>query len=245
MRETKRVVRSRGLLVIAETQPRLRLRLGRSRCVERARARHARAPARRFGRERERDPRLHPRPDERKTVGVIVSDSFGRPFREGTTDVAIGVAGFAPLIDLRGTTDRAGYVLRTSQVALADEIAGAADLVRGKADGAVAVVVRGVARLRATGPLQSSSSPPNAISSVSLLGGGIRRQHRFAERGSSEMKGAFVIGLAVAGVVFVSTAPQRQAGARRAATCRVRPSSRRLGFRSARLARCRTREVPV
>jgi coenzyme F420-0:L-glutamate ligase/coenzyme F420-1:gamma-L-glutamate ligase len=79
-----------------------------------------------------------------RTVGVIVSDSFGRPFRKGTTDVAIGVAGLAPLIDLRGTADRAGYVLRTSQVALADEIAGAADLVRGKADGTVAVVVRGV-----------------------------------------------------------------------------------------------------
>ena len=77
-------------------------------------------------------------------VGVIVSDSFGRPFRRGTTDVAIGVAGLAPLIDLRGTTDRAGYVLRTSQVALADEIAGAADLVRGKADGVPAVVVRGL-----------------------------------------------------------------------------------------------------
>jgi coenzyme F420-0:L-glutamate ligase / coenzyme F420-1:gamma-L-glutamate ligase len=79
----------------------------------------------------------------RRTVGVIVSDSFGRPFRKGTTDVAIGVAGLAPLIDLRGTVDRGGYVLRTSQVALADEIAGAADLVRGKADGVVAVVVRG------------------------------------------------------------------------------------------------------
>ena len=77
-------------------------------------------------------------------VSVIVSDSFGRPFRRGTTDVAIGVAGLAPLIDLRGTTDRAGYVLRTSQVALADEIAGAADLVRGKADGVPAVVVRGL-----------------------------------------------------------------------------------------------------
>lgn len=79
----------------------------------------------------------------RKTVAVIVSDSFGRPFRKGTTDVAIGVAGLEPLLDLRGTTDRAGYVLRTSQVAFADELAGAADLVRGKADGVAAVIVRG------------------------------------------------------------------------------------------------------
>jgi coenzyme F420-0:L-glutamate ligase / coenzyme F420-1:gamma-L-glutamate ligase len=77
-------------------------------------------------------------------VGVIVSDSFGRPFRNGTTDVAIGVAGLAPLVDLRGTADRGGYVLRSSQVALADELAAAADLARGKADGVPVVIVRGV-----------------------------------------------------------------------------------------------------
>ncbi len=64
---------------------------------------------------------------------MIVTDSFGRPFRQGTTDVAIGVAGLAPIVDLRGTTDRIGYELRASRVAIADEIAGAADLARGKA----------------------------------------------------------------------------------------------------------------
>jgi coenzyme F420-0:L-glutamate ligase/coenzyme F420-1:gamma-L-glutamate ligase len=80
-----------------------------------------------------------------RTVAVIVTDSFGRPFRRGTTDVAIGVAGLAPLIDLRGTTDRAGSVLRSSQVAVADEIAAAANLVRtGKADGLPVVIVRGL-----------------------------------------------------------------------------------------------------
>lgn len=78
------------------------------------------------------------------TVGVIVTDSFGRPFRQGTTDVAIGVAGIAPMLDLRGTTDRIGYELRSSRVAIADEIAGAADLARGKAEGVPAVVVRGL-----------------------------------------------------------------------------------------------------
>jgi coenzyme F420-0:L-glutamate ligase/coenzyme F420-1:gamma-L-glutamate ligase len=83
-----------------------------------------------------------------RDVGVIVTDSFGRPFRAGTTDVAIGVAGLAPLLDLRGTTDRIGYELRSSQVAIADEIAAAADLARGKAEGVPAVVVRG---LRLTG----------------------------------------------------------------------------------------------
>ncbi len=80
-----------------------------------------------------------------RNVAVIVSDSFGRPFRHGTTDVAIGVAGLAPLQDLRGTRDRAGYELKTSQIAIADEIAGAAQLVMGKADGVPAAVVRGLA----------------------------------------------------------------------------------------------------
>ena len=75
---------------------------------------------------------------------MIVADSFGRPFRHGTTDVAIGVAGIAPLLDLRGTVDRAGYVLRSSRVAIADELAAAADLARGKHDAVPVVVVRGV-----------------------------------------------------------------------------------------------------
>jgi coenzyme F420-0:L-glutamate ligase/coenzyme F420-1:gamma-L-glutamate ligase len=80
----------------------------------------------------------------RRTVGVIVTDSFGRPFRQGTTDVAIGVAGLAPILDLRGTKDRIGYELRSSRVAVADEIAAAADLARGKAEGVPVVVVRGL-----------------------------------------------------------------------------------------------------
>ncbi len=80
-----------------------------------------------------------------KQVAVIVTDSFGRPFRKGTTDVAIGVSGLAPLRDLRGTLDRSGFSLRSTQVALADEIAAAADLVRsGKADGLPVVIVRGL-----------------------------------------------------------------------------------------------------
>jgi coenzyme F420-0:L-glutamate ligase/coenzyme F420-1:gamma-L-glutamate ligase len=78
-------------------------------------------------------------------VAVVVSDSFGRPFRHGTTDVAIGVAGLAPLLDLRGTADRGGRLLRSTQIAIADEIASAADLARGKAEGVPVVVVRGLA----------------------------------------------------------------------------------------------------
>jgi coenzyme F420-0:L-glutamate ligase/coenzyme F420-1:gamma-L-glutamate ligase len=76
-------------------------------------------------------------------VAVIVSDSFGRPWRIGTTDVAIGAAGLAVLNDLRGTTDRRGYELRSTQIAVADELAGAADLVMGKANGIPVAVVRG------------------------------------------------------------------------------------------------------
>jgi coenzyme F420-0:L-glutamate ligase/coenzyme F420-1:gamma-L-glutamate ligase len=77
-------------------------------------------------------------------VAVIVTDSFGRPFRRGTTDVAIGVAGIAPLRDLRGTADRGGVPLRSTQIAVADELAAAADLVRrGKDDGLPVVIVRG------------------------------------------------------------------------------------------------------
>jgi coenzyme F420-0:L-glutamate ligase/coenzyme F420-1:gamma-L-glutamate ligase len=79
-----------------------------------------------------------------REVGVIVTDSFGRPFRQGTTDVALGVAGIHALLDLRGTRDRSGYELRSTRVAVADEIAAAADLARGKADGIPVVIVRGL-----------------------------------------------------------------------------------------------------
>ena len=77
-------------------------------------------------------------------VAVIISDSFGRAWRQGTTDVALGVAGLAPLRDLRGTWDAVGHVLRTTQIAVADEIAGAAELVLGKAARIPAARVRGV-----------------------------------------------------------------------------------------------------
>lgn len=80
-----------------------------------------------------------------REVGVIVSDSFGRPWRQGTTDVALGVAGLSPLLDLRGTRDAAGYELRSTQIAVADELAGAAELVLGKMRGTPAAVVRGFA----------------------------------------------------------------------------------------------------
>jgi len=77
-------------------------------------------------------------------IGVIVSDSFGRAWRRGTTDVALGVAGITPLLDLAGRRDAAGYELHATEIAVADEIAGAAELVMGKTDGIPAALVRGV-----------------------------------------------------------------------------------------------------
>ena len=77
-------------------------------------------------------------------VGVIVSDTFGRPWRQGLTDVAIGVSGIAALIDLRDTTDALGRVLQVTEVAIADEIASAAELVMGKAAGIPVAIVRGL-----------------------------------------------------------------------------------------------------
>ncbi len=77
-------------------------------------------------------------------VGVIVSDTFGRTWRNGVTDVAIGVAGVAGVVDLRGTTDANGRRLEVTEVCVADELAGAAELVMGKDRGVPAAVVRGV-----------------------------------------------------------------------------------------------------
>ena len=76
-------------------------------------------------------------------VGVIVSDSFGRAWRQGTTDVAIGVAGIQPLLDLKGLRDPVGYELHATVIAVADELAGAAELVMGKTAGVPAAVIRG------------------------------------------------------------------------------------------------------
>lgn len=78
-------------------------------------------------------------------VAVVVTDTFGRPWRVGQTDVAIGAAGLPVIRDERGGRDRFGMALEVTEVALADEVAAAADLVRRKADGVPVVVVRGLA----------------------------------------------------------------------------------------------------
>lgn len=143
LRESKRVVRERGPLVIAET--------AHGFVCASAGVDHSNAPAPGMLVLLPVDPDASARAVRERvreltglTVGVVVADSFGRPFRHGTTDVAIGLAGVPPLVDLRGSTDRIGYELRASRVAVADQVAAAADLVRGKADGVPAVVVRGL-----------------------------------------------------------------------------------------------------
>jgi coenzyme F420-0:L-glutamate ligase/coenzyme F420-1:gamma-L-glutamate ligase len=77
-------------------------------------------------------------------VAVVVSDSFGRPWRRGVTDVAIGCAGVAAVVDLRGAADSTGRTLTVTEVAVADELAAAAELVMGKSAGVPVAVVRGV-----------------------------------------------------------------------------------------------------
>ena len=74
---------------------------------------------------------------------VIISDTFGRPWRRGLTDIAIGVSGLRPILDLRGTSDWSGRELDVTEVAVADEIAAAADLVMGKSSGIPGALVRG------------------------------------------------------------------------------------------------------
>lgn len=77
-------------------------------------------------------------------TAVVISDTFGRPWRRGLTDVAIGVAGLAAVLDLRDTPDATGRTLAVTEIAVADEVASAAELVMGKAAGIPAAIVRGL-----------------------------------------------------------------------------------------------------
>ncbi len=84
-------------------------------------------------------------------LAVIISDTFGRPWRRGLTDVAIGISGLIAVLDLKGTKDWVGRELDITEVAVADELAAAADLVMGKAEGIPAALVRGYAGPRGEG----------------------------------------------------------------------------------------------
>lgn len=79
-----------------------------------------------------------------RRVGIVVSDTLGRPWRVGQVDQAIGVAGLAPVRDSRGTRDSHGHLLEVTEIAVADELASAAELVKGKADGVPVALVRGL-----------------------------------------------------------------------------------------------------
>jgi coenzyme F420-0:L-glutamate ligase/coenzyme F420-1:gamma-L-glutamate ligase len=94
-----------------------------------------------------------------REIGVIVSDSFGRPFRQGTTDVAIGAAGVEVLRDLKGERDPVGYELKSTVIAIADQIAGAAELVLGKLDRVPVAIVRGL-EARGDGTARDLVMPP-------------------------------------------------------------------------------------
>jgi coenzyme F420-0:L-glutamate ligase/coenzyme F420-1:gamma-L-glutamate ligase len=143
LREARRVVRVRKPLVIAETRQGF---ICASAGVDSSNApeagmlvllpEDADASARRI---RERLRELTGR-----TVAVLVTDSFGRPWRQGTIDVALGAAGLEVMRDLRGERDRVGYELHATMIAVADEIASAAELVMGKLDGIPAAIVRGL-----------------------------------------------------------------------------------------------------
>jgi coenzyme F420-0:L-glutamate ligase/coenzyme F420-1:gamma-L-glutamate ligase len=92
-------------------------------------------------------------------VPVVVSDSFGRPWRFGIVDVAIGVSGLLPLDDLRGTPDRDGRVMKSTVRAVADELASAAELTLGKRAGRPVALVRGAAFTRGEGSIRDVVMP--------------------------------------------------------------------------------------
>jgi coenzyme F420-0:L-glutamate ligase/coenzyme F420-1:gamma-L-glutamate ligase len=94
-----------------------------------------------------------------RDVGVVVTDSFGRPWRQGTTDVAIGAAGVEVMQELSGERDPTGYELKATVIAVADEIAGAAQLVSGKLARVPVTIVRGL-DVRGNGRATDIPIPP-------------------------------------------------------------------------------------
>ena len=156
--ETARVVARRGRLVIAETRTGL---VGANALVDASNAggdRLVLLPA---------DPdasaaRLRAAIEELDghDVAVVVTDTLGRPWRLGQTDVAVGLAGMAALDDWRGRADGDGRLLEVTEVAVADEVAAAADLVKGKASRVPAALLRGVPRPKGDGTARDLVRPP-------------------------------------------------------------------------------------
>jgi coenzyme F420-0:L-glutamate ligase/coenzyme F420-1:gamma-L-glutamate ligase len=96
------------------------------------------------------------------TIGVIITDTFGRPWRDGLVEFALGVSGFEPLLDLRGTADLQGRELHHTVVAVADELAAAAGLVMEKGAGIPAVIIRGYKFIPAEGDSKKLIRPAEA-----------------------------------------------------------------------------------
>lgn len=142
LRESKRVVRRRGELIISETKHGYV-------CANAGIDRSNMAPdiAALLPDDSDRSARRIRDAIEGRlgvNTGVIVADTFGRPWRRGLTDVALGCAGIMPILDLRGTDDAVGRELHVTEVCIVDELAGAAELVRGKSDGVAVALIRGV-----------------------------------------------------------------------------------------------------
>lgn len=95
------------------------------------------------------------------SIAVIISDTFGRPWRRGLTDVAIGLSGMEAILDLKGTTDTAGRELTVTEIAVVDEIAAAADLVMGKSSAVPAALVRGLKFEPGSGRATDLVRPPH------------------------------------------------------------------------------------
>lgn len=141
LRESRRIVRRRGALIIAETHHGF---ICASAGVDRSNAPDDHAvllPVDPDGSAAGLRAELELATGAR--IAVIVADTMGRPLRNGIVGTAIGVSGMAPLRDLRGDTDAGGYVLRSTTVAIADELAAAADLVLGKLERVPAALIRG------------------------------------------------------------------------------------------------------
>ena len=142
LRESRSIVRRRGAFLVCET---LHGHICASAGVDRSNAsgpgRAILLPVDPDASARRLRAALAPRAD----VAIVITDSFGRPFRRGTTGVALGVAGLAPVVRLAGTLDSAGRRLENTEVHVADAIASMAELVLGQVGGVPAVLVRGLA----------------------------------------------------------------------------------------------------
>ena len=122
---------------------------------------------------------------------VVITDSWGRPWRQGQVEVAIGCAGLAPVVDLRSAADRDGRALAATVIAVADEVAAAADLVRGKASGEPAVRVQGLGELliEGTSGRGRRARPPTGGRPVPVNGRLIRRRYAGAKSATLGRRG--------------------------------------------------------